>query len=86
MGMGLPVLHGVEGESADIVEKTNCGVLFEPGNVGQLIEKLLYLQSEPAFLESLGQNALNSAKKYDRTHLARKMLNSLNLQSGSRDT
>lgn len=79
MGMGLPVLHGVEGESADIVEETNCGVLFEPENVDQLIEKLLFLQSEPVFLASLGRNALKSAKQYDRTHLARKMLDSLNL-------
>jgi glycosyltransferase involved in cell wall biosynthesis len=86
MGMGLPVLHGVAGESADIVEKTNCGVLFEPENVDQLIEKLLYLQSEPAYLEMLRLNALESAKKYDRTHLARQMLDSLNLHAGDRST
>ena len=81
LGMGIPVLHGVEGESADIVEETNCGVLFEPENVDQLIEKLLYLQSEPAYLEILRQNALESAKKYDRTNLARQMLDSLNLNT-----
>jgi glycosyltransferase involved in cell wall biosynthesis len=86
MGMGLPVLHGVEGESGDIVAETNCGVLFESENVDQLIEKLLYLQSEPAHLEILGQNALESAKKYDRTPLARQMLDSLNLQTGGRNT
>ena len=77
MGMGLPVLHGVEGESADIVEETKCGVLFEPENVDQLIEKLLYLQSEPASLEILGQNALESAKKYDRANLAKQMLDNI---------
>ena len=86
MGMGLPVLHGVEGESADIVENTKCGVLFEPENVDQLIEKLLYLQSDPTLLKSLGQNSLESAKKYDRTHLARQMLDSLSLHTGDRDT
>ena len=86
MGMGVPVLHGVEGESADIVEQNNCGVLFEPENVDQLIEKILYLQSEPVFLENLGQNALESAKKYDRTHLARQMLDSLNIQIGGWNT
>lgn len=77
MGMGLPVLHGVEGESAGIVEETNCGVLFEPENVDQLIEKLLYLQSEPKSLESLSRNALVSAKQYDRAHLAIQMLDCL---------
>jgi glycosyltransferase involved in cell wall biosynthesis len=79
MGMGLPVLHGVDGESADIVRETNCGVLFEPENVDQLIEKLLYLQSEPDFLENIRQNALAAAKKYDRSHLAKQMLDSLSL-------
>jgi glycosyltransferase involved in cell wall biosynthesis len=77
MGMGIPVLHGVEGESAGIVEETNCGVLFEPENVDQLIEKLLYLQSEPKSLESLSRNALVSAKQYDRAHLAIQMLDCL---------
>src|SRR5690606_11702410 len=32
MGMGIPVLHGVEGESAAIVEQENVGLLFEPEN------------------------------------------------------
>ncbi|MBT3666749.1 MAG: glycosyltransferase family 4 protein [Opitutae bacterium] len=86
MGMGLPILHGVEGESADIVAEANCGVLFEPENVDQLIEKLMYLQSEPAFLLSLGRNALESAKKYERTHLARQMLDGLNLHKEDQNT
>ena len=86
MGMGLPVLHGVEGESADIVDETNCGVLFEPENADQLLEKLLYLQSEPAYLEILGQNALESAKNYDRTNLARQMLDRLNLHTEGQNT
>jgi glycosyltransferase involved in cell wall biosynthesis len=80
MGMGLPVLHGVEGESADIVDETNCGVLFEPENVDQLIEKLLYLQSEPAFLERLGLNALKAAKRYERNNLALKMLGCIKIK------
>jgi glycosyltransferase involved in cell wall biosynthesis len=86
MGMGLPILHGVEGESADIVAEANCGVLFEPENVDQLIEKLMYLQSEPAFLLSLGQSALESAKKYDRASLARQMLDRLNLHTEDQNT
>jgi hypothetical protein len=32
MGMGLPVLHGVAGESADIVERERVGLVFEPEN------------------------------------------------------
>jgi glycosyltransferase involved in cell wall biosynthesis len=32
MGMGIPVLHGVGGESAGIVEREGVGVVFEPEN------------------------------------------------------
>jgi hypothetical protein len=37
MGMGLPVLHGVAGESADIVEREGVGIVFEPESTGQLV-------------------------------------------------
>ncbi|MCB1815367.1 MAG: glycosyltransferase family 4 protein, partial [Candidatus Competibacteraceae bacterium] len=30
MGMGIPVLHGVAGESAEIVQREDCGQVFEP--------------------------------------------------------
>ncbi|HEV2532599.1 glycosyltransferase family 4 protein, partial [Phenylobacterium sp.] len=36
MAMGLPVLHGVAGESADIVRREDCGEVFEPENAEQL--------------------------------------------------
>ena len=77
MGMGLPVLHGVEGESAEIVRETRCGVLFEPENENQLIDKLLYLLSNPSYLARLRENALVSAKEYHRTKLAKQMLNNI---------
>ena len=47
MGMGLPVLHGVAGESAEIVVQENAGVVFEPENSDDLIEKLLELKNNP---------------------------------------
>jgi glycosyltransferase involved in cell wall biosynthesis len=37
MGMGIPVLHGVGGESAGIVEREGVGVVFEPENPGRLL-------------------------------------------------
>jgi hypothetical protein len=36
MGMGIPVLHGVMGESAKMVEKHGVGMLFEPENADAL--------------------------------------------------
>ena len=32
MGMGIPVLHGVEGESTEIVKQFKVGLDFEPEN------------------------------------------------------
>ncbi len=77
MGMGLPVLHGVAGESAEIVVKENAGVVFEPENSDDLIEKLLELESNPKRYSALQQSCLQGAVKYDRTVLAEKMLNAL---------
>ncbi|MBI3351077.1 MAG: glycosyltransferase family 4 protein [Nitrospirae bacterium] len=74
MGMGIPILHGVEGESLRIVEKEGAGLSFEPENSKELIEKLLLLQQNKSLYNQLKQNAIQSAPKYDRTALAHKML------------
>lgn len=74
MGMGLPVLHGVAGESADIVEREGVGIVFEPENVDQLVDALLRLKSDDALRARLREAALNSAQRYDRTALALRML------------
>ena len=46
MGMGIPVLHGVAGESADIVEREDIGLVFEPENVEALCDGLLRLAGD----------------------------------------
>ena len=46
MGMGIPVLHGVAGESAAIVEREDAGLVFEPENVEQLVQGLLRLKRD----------------------------------------
>lgn len=74
MGMGIPVLHGVSGESAGIVQREACGVTFEPENADQLVQSLLDLQSNPGHLNQLGQAGVLAATSYDRSALARKML------------
>jgi glycosyltransferase involved in cell wall biosynthesis len=74
MGMGLPVLHGVAGESAEIVEREGVGIVFEPENVDQLVKALLRLKSDGALRTRLRQAALDSAQRYDRTALALRML------------
>ncbi len=74
MAMGIPILHGVEGESADIVTREHIGLLFEPSNPQALYEKIIYLDQNPDTLKQFIQNGPKAAKHYDRTHLAQKML------------
>ncbi len=74
MGMGIPVLHGVEGESAEIVRTEGVGCVFEPENAEQLAALLLRLQNDPATLADYRQHCLDSAGRYDRTALALRML------------
>ncbi|MEY5060155.1 MAG: hypothetical protein RIS45_76 [Planctomycetota bacterium] len=74
MGMGLPVLHGVEGESADIVREEGAGIPFEPENVDQLCEALMRLKSNPAELDEFRVRCLKGAQNFDRTNLALRMM------------
>lgn len=74
MGMGIPVLHGVTGESADIVEKEGVGLLFEPENSKDLCGSLLKLKNDPMLYKQLKNNCIASAANYNRERLAGKML------------
>lgn len=77
MGMGIPVLHGVAGESAEIVERERVGLVFEPENADQLVQKLRLLREDAALYAQFKSNAEQAAQHYDRAHLARRMLASL---------
>jgi len=74
IGMGLPVLHGVAGESADIVREEGVGIVFEPENAAQLVEHLQSLQRDTQAYKNYQAHCLEAAKKYDRTALAINML------------
>ena len=77
MAMGLPVLHGVPGESAAIVEKEQVGLLFESENAAELAQKTLALAHDGALRKRLGQNGCDAAPRYDRKALAAQMLSVL---------
>ena len=84
MGMGLPVLHGVAGESAEIVEREGVGRVFEPENVGQLVDGLVALRGDPALRENLKQKGLQAALRYDRKNLGMQMLGVLEALGGNK--
>jgi glycosyltransferase involved in cell wall biosynthesis len=73
MALGIPVLHGVPGESAEIVEKEEIGLVFESGNPQQLAMKLRSLKKDAALLNECRRACAVAAKGYDRNVLAEQM-------------
>lgn len=77
MGMAIPVLHGVPGESAGIVRGEDVGEVFESSNAVQLEEALVRLRTEPERMARYRANGPVAGRKYNRTDLARRMLDIL---------
>jgi glycosyltransferase involved in cell wall biosynthesis len=77
MAMGVPVLHGVRGESAVIVEREGVGLTFEPENAKALADALLMLATDHDRRRALAVRAREAAPRYDRAVLAGDMLDIL---------
>lgn len=77
MGMGIPVLHGVAGESAEIVRNESVGVVFEPENAGELVAALEALRADPKALDGYRERCLQAAPKFAREAMAARMLEAL---------
>lgn len=74
MGMGLPILLGVEGESAEIVQRTGVGVSFPPEDGAALAQSIKRLRDSPERLKSMASAGEAGAVEYDRKVLAQRML------------
>jgi glycosyltransferase involved in cell wall biosynthesis len=74
MAMGIPVLHGVAGESARIVTTENVGIVFEPENDAALATHVLELAGDAPLRRRLAANAAHAAPSYAREASAREML------------
>lgn len=74
MGMGIPILHGVAGESAEIVKKEQAGLVFEPEDDAALCDALVRLREDREGYEAFRANGLVAAHRYDRAVLAGQML------------
>ena len=77
MGMGIPVLHGVAGESAGIVEREGAGWVFTPEDAGQLAALIDTVRSDREALLACRARCLAAARRYDRRALALSMLGEL---------
>lgn len=74
MGMGIPVLLGVEGETYDIVREEGVGQTFEPENPQALVAALKEMKMSPDQYAAFKAQGPKSALKYDRSALAARML------------
>jgi glycosyltransferase involved in cell wall biosynthesis len=73
MGMGIPVLLGVAGESARIVEMEGIGIVFPPEGADALTKNVLALYHDVDRRESMRRRCIAAADKYDRRALALQM-------------
>ena len=73
-GMGLPILLGVEGESADLLLELGAGITFVPENHEDLATHILTLSVDPQQIDFLAKRAVTAASLFDRKLLAKKMM------------
>ena len=74
MGMGLPILHGVGGESARIVEHEDVGLFFPSGDARALAQGVRRLAADADLRARFSRNAVLAATRHDRRALAARML------------
>jgi glycosyltransferase involved in cell wall biosynthesis len=74
MAMGIPILHGVEGESAEIILAEAVGLVFQPENAADLVAQLKAIAQDTALRKRLAAAGPEAASHYDRDVLARRML------------
>ena len=82
MAMGIPVVHGVAGESAELVKCEDIGLTFESENAADLCDALVRLNEDRELRERLRTNCTTAAQRYDRKGLAEKMLAVLKQTAG----
>jgi len=74
MAMGVPILHGVDGESLDIIRRYKVGVYFESENPESLCLSILKLYNNRELYDAISKNCVTTAKVFNRETLALKML------------
>jgi glycosyltransferase involved in cell wall biosynthesis len=74
MAMAKPIILGVEGESADLLQAAKAGVCIEPEHAGDLAAHVLELSQDPERCYQLGRNGRQYVMEhFDRTVLARNL-------------
>jgi glycosyltransferase involved in cell wall biosynthesis len=77
MAMGIPVIHGVLGESAEIVSCLEVGKTIAPDHPQVMAQEILHLAMNNLELQQIKEVALKAANQFDRRQLAKSMLVSI---------
>lgn len=73
MAMSCPIVLGVEGEAADVLNEAGAGITIEPGNAEQLAAAVLRLSQDRELCARLGRQGRTHVREhYDRSVLARR--------------
>lgn len=88
MAMERPLIMGVQGESADIVQRSGAGIAMESENEQQLVDALLHLKNDESMRQQLGINGRKFVtENYTRDSLAQEFLSKIeSIISRSRKT
>jgi len=74
LAMAKPIILGVAGESADLLQAAQAGLCIEPERADQLAACVLELSQEPELCQRLGRNGRKFVMEhFDRIVLARKL-------------
>jgi hypothetical protein len=71
---GRPILLGVRGESRELVEAYGAGLTFRPEREEELAAAIRRLRDDPGLYRRLRDGCRRLAEDFDRTELARRML------------
>ena len=83
MAMGTPMIYGVEGCSAEIVEKAGAGYCVPSGDPRAMADAILELQKDPQRLRQMGQQGREAvAKEFSREVKAKEMFRSFEIVLG----
>jgi glycosyltransferase involved in cell wall biosynthesis len=74
LAMAKPIILGVEGESAELIQAAQAGICIEPEQADDLAARVLELSQKPELCRQLGENGRTYVvEHFDRTVLARKL-------------
>lgn len=72
LAMAKPIILGVEGESAELIQAAGAGICIEPEQADELATRVLELSQQPERCQQLGRSGRRYVvEHFDRTVLAR---------------